>query len=140
MEMKDEVPKIKEETSEKREKTEIQITVSIEAEATVSKLLAKKNQEMEPVRLSRKDFVSYLLEKSCAAFGDEDLIQLKRRNINEVILLEHALRQFKENGMISDELRESLWKNIDLTPSAKKSRKAGQAKSSNARLEREDAA
>jgi len=60
--------------------------------------------------------------------------------LTDVILLEHLLRAARETGSIPTELRDMLWKNINLTPSAKKSKKSGQSKVINANSSESEAA
>ena len=128
------------EDKKQKEKTEIQITVNVAAEMRVAVLVAKVNDGFDHGRVSRKDLASYLLIKACDEFTHDDIAKVRSLVLTDVILLEHLLRAARETGSIPTELREMLWKNINLTPSAKKSKKAGQVRVNNVNSSESEAA
>lgn len=119
------------EQEKKREKTEIQITVSIQSEAIVSKLVDRVNEGFDHGRVTRKDLVSYLLVKAAESFDQDDIGKIRSQVLTDVDLLEHLLKEARASGVIPSELRDILWKNINLTPGAKKSKKSSTSKVSN---------
>jgi hypothetical protein len=110
-------------TGTRKEKTEMQITVSCESEAKVAALVERLNLEFEQGRVTRKDLASYLLIRGCDGFTDDDSVELKRRTLTDVSLLEFALRQARETGQIGEELRSLLWKGVNAPRVEKRAKK-----------------
>lgn len=121
----------REKRKDKRERSEIQITVTIEAEALLSTLVEQVNDGFEMSRVSRKDLASYLLVKAAEDFNQDDISRVRSRALTDVHLLEHLLKEARSTGVIPAELRDVLWKNINLAPGGRKSKRAGRDKGIN---------
>lgn len=67
---------------------------------------------------------------------DESEIEMIRKSaISDFDLLDREYREAKKTGVISNELKEYLWKSRYLSQGAKKNKKHGQLKYSNAIVE-----
>lgn len=120
------------ENKAKKEKDEIQITISLECERILSAQLEKVNQDFEFGRVTRKHLAVYILEKSLKNFSEDDIQAVRQTTLTDLMLLDHLYRQAKESGVVPDALREILWKSMNLTAGPKKAKKSVQTKYSNA--------
>ncbi|MGZ3771362.1 MAG: hypothetical protein ACXWRG_17055 [Bdellovibrio sp.] len=124
----------------KKEKDEIQITVTLDCESALSDQLDKVNEGFEFGRVTRKQLAVYLLEKGLREFNDDDVQAVRQSTLTDILILDHLYRQAKESGVVPDALKEILWKTMNLTGATKKPKKSIQSKYSNAILKNEEAA
>lgn len=124
----------------KKEKDEIQITISLECERFLSEQLEKVNKDFELGRVTRKHLAVYILEKGLKEFSEDDIQAARQTTLTDLMLLDHLYRQAKENGVVPEVLREFLWKSMNLTAASKRTKKSVQEKYSNAILKKEGAA
>ncbi len=124
----------------KKEKDEVQITVSLDCEQKLSDLVERLNGEFDIGRITRKHVAIYLLDQGILNFSEEDAQAVKHSILTDVMLLEHAYKPAKDTGLIPDVLKKFLWKSMNLTGSSKKLKKSTQAKYSNAILKEKEAA
>ena len=115
------------------------IRISAEADEALSKLHDDINRTGDLVRITKVMVASYVLEKFCATFSEDDSKALFMRNVSEVDLLKSAYKRAMDSGVMPDNLREILFANAGLTPGAKKTKKSRQANGSIATIEESEA-
>ena len=115
------------------------IRISIEADEALSSLHKSINGNAEAVKITKVMLASYLLEKHCPSFSDEDTKTLYMRNVSEVDLLRVAYKRAMDSGLIPDNLREILFANAGLTPGSKKVKKPRHPNGSNATVDESEA-
>lgn len=111
------------------------IRISLEADDSLAGLLEGLNKNVEAIKITKVMLASYVLEKYCGLFSDEDTKQLYMRNVSEVDLLRMAYKRATDSGVLPDNLREILYSNAGLTPGAKKVKKARLINGSNATVD-----
>ncbi len=127
-------------TQGKKEKDEIQITISLDCDERLQKELQRINLNYEFGRVTRKHLVVYIVNKALNLFGDEDIQAVRQSTLTDQALFEKVARDFRESGVMPKEIRDYLWKSINLTQSPKKNKKASQSNHSNAIAENQEAA
>ncbi len=116
------------------------IRVTMNADQIVQELLHRVNENTENVRITKGALVSFILEQFAPKFGDEEIKALYMQSVSEVDLLRSALKQAHETGVMPDNLREILFANAGLTPSAKKVKKSRRDNGINDTIQDKDAA
>lgn len=124
----------------KKEKDEVQVTVSIEHEEKLQRMLMIVNDGFDLAKVSRKQILAHIIDEADAGFNDDDVQAIRRGSITEMALLEQAIREIKKTGIVPEVLREFLWKSNNLTQSPKRAKKSRQAEYSNAIPEKQEAA
>lgn len=112
----------------KQEKNEVQITISLECERKLHERLVKINEGFELARITRKHLAVYVIERALAQFSDEDVQAVRQATLTDLTLLEKAFREAKASGVVPQELRDYLWKSLDLTQSPKRTKKSRHVK------------
>lgn len=115
------------------------IRISSEADEALSKLHEGLNKTGDVVRITKVMVASYVLEKFCASFSDEDSKSLYMKNVSEVDLLRFAYKRAMDSGVMPDNLREILFANAGLTPGSKKVKKTRQLNGSIATIDESEA-
>ncbi len=115
------------------------IRISSEADEALSKLHDGLNKTGDVVRITKVMVASYVLEKFCASFSDEDSKALYMKNVSEVDLLRFAYKRAMDSGVMPDNLREILFANAGLTPGSKKVKKTRQLNGSIATIDESEA-
>ena len=131
---------MKEEKETKTKKDEVQVTVSIEHEEKLQKMLIIVNDGFDLAKISRKQILAYIIDDAEASFNDDDVQAIRRGSITEMVLLEQAIREIKKTGVVPEALREFLWKSSNLTQSPKRSKKTRHSDYSNAISEKQEVA
>lgn len=111
------------------------IRISGEADEALSKLHDDLNKTGDVVRITKVMVASYVLEKFCTSFSDDDLKALYMKNVSEVDLLRFAYKRAMDSGVMPENLREILFANAGLTPGPKKVKKARQVNGSIATID-----
>ena len=137
--MKEEKKETKTENKEDNSEVGKFIRISGEADEALSKLHDGLNKTGDVVRVTKVMVASYVLEKFCASFSDDDLKALYMKNVSEVDLLRFAYKRAIDSGVMPDNLREILFANAGLTPGAKKAKKARQVNGSIATVDESEA-
>lgn len=114
------------ESNTKKEKDEIQVTVSIEHESKLQDLLETISHDFDMARITRKHLLAYIIDKFCDTYNDADIQAIRKSSITDFTLLELEYREIKKTGFMPEALREYLWKSRNLTQSPKKLRKSRQ--------------
>lgn len=133
---------MKEETeiTEKKMKTEVQVTISPEHDSKLRQVVERVALDFELAKISRKNVLEYMIDKIVDSFSEEDTQAIRRNSTTDMALLEQELRSIRQSGVIPEALKEYLWKSRNLTQSPKKPRKSRQTEYSNAIYENEEAA
>lgn len=116
-------------------KEEIQVTLSVDCEAKLQLILQKINFGFEISRVTRKHLLDHMVNEFCNLFTDDMIHGIQKSAVTDFDLLEVEYREAKRTGVISDQLREYLWKSRNLAQSGKVGKKNRQAKHSNAIVE-----
>lgn len=124
----------------KKEKDEVQVTVSMEHEEKLQRMLALVNDGFDLVKVSRKQVLSHIIDNADAEFGDDDIQVIRRNSTSDMALLDQAVREIKRTGVVPEALRELLWKSSNLTQSPKRPKKSRHVEYSNAIHQKEEAA
>ena len=124
----------------RQQKDEVQITITLECERKLHECLSKINQGFELGRVTRKHLAVYVIEKMLANFSDEDVQSVRQTTLTDFALLDKLYREAKASGVVPQELKDFLWKSMNMTPSPKRTKRGGQAKYSSAIQEDEGAA
>lgn len=119
-------------------KDEIQVTLSSDCEAKLQLILHKINSDFEISRVTRKHLLDHMINQFCDAFTDDTIQVIQKSAVTDFDLLELQYREAKRTGVISDQLREYLWKTSNLAQSGKVNKKSRQSKYSNAIVEDKD--
>ena len=112
----------------KQEKDEVQITITLECERKLHDCVGRINQGFELGRITRKHLAVYVIEKMLAHFSDDDVQAVRQSTLTDFALLDKLYRDAKASGVVPQELKEFLWKSINLTQSPKRSKKTGHSK------------
>ncbi len=128
------------ESNTKKEKDEVQVTVSIEHERKLQKMLNQVSDGFEMARVTRKQILAHIIDKIFEAFNDDDIQAVRKSTLTDMSLLEFEIREIRKTGIVPDALREYLWKSRNLTQSPKRAKKSRQAEYSNAISEDGEAA
>lgn len=112
----------------KSKKDEIQVTVSIECEKQLQKILSLVNSDEEIIRITRKQLLNYIIEQARSTFTDKDIIAVRRDNLSDMTLWDRLNREIKQTGVVPDALKEFLWKMSNLEVPSKPSKKSRQSK------------
>ncbi len=117
--------KVKNDIVNKEDATEVGkfIRISSEADEALSQLHDDINRSGDFARITKVMVASYVLEKYCPLFSEDDSKSLLMKNVSEVDLLRIAYKRAIDSGVIPDNLREILFSNAGLTPGAKKTKK-----------------
>ena len=127
------------ETNETKEDGKM-IRISKEADKAICELLQRTNESTENCRITKSAVASYILEQNAPKFGDTDIKTLYMKSVSDVDLLRSALKQAAQSGVIPDNLRNILFANAGLTPSATKVKKPRRADSISDTIKNKDAA
>ena len=128
------------ETKTKKEKDEVQVTVSIEHERKLQKMLDQVSSGFDMARVTRKQVLAHVIDKTFETFGDEDIQAVRKSTLTDMSLLEFEIREIRRTGVVPEALREYLWKSRNLTQGPKRPKKSRQSEYSNAIPEDEEAA
>ena len=116
---------------EKKEKDEVQVTVSIEHESKLQNLLEKISHNFDMARITRKHLLAYVIDKFCDSYNEDDIQAIRKSSITDFTLLELEYREIKKTGIMPEALKEYLWKSRNLTQQPKRLRKPRQQEYSN---------
>lgn len=128
------------ESNTKKEKDEVQVTVSIEHERKLQKMLNQVSDGFDMARVTRKQILAHVIDKIFEAFNDEDIQAVRKSTLTDMSLLEFEIREIRKTGIVPDALREYLWKSRNLTQGPKRAKKSRQVEYSNAISEDGEAA
>ncbi|MBN8542478.1 MAG: hypothetical protein J0L82_18960 [Deltaproteobacteria bacterium] len=128
------------EITEKKIKTEVQVTISPEHDSKLRQVVERVASGFDLAKISRKNVLEYMIDKVVDVFSDDDTQAIRRNSTTDMALLEQELRDIRQTGIIPEALKEYLWKSRNLTQSPKKPRKSRQAEYSNAIYEDTEAA
>lgn len=128
------------ESNTKKEKDEVQVTVSIEHERKLQKMLNQVSDGFDMARVTRKQILAHVIDKIFEVFNDDDIQAVRKSTLTDMSLLEFEIREIRKTGIVPDALREYLWKSRNLTQSPKRAKKSRQAEYSNAISEDGEAA
>lgn len=128
------------ENKTKKEKDEVQVTVSLEHEEKLQRMLLLVNEGFELAKVSRKQILAHIIDEADSSFNEEDIQAIRRNSTSDIALLEQAVREIKKTGVVPEALRELLWKSSNLTQSPKRSKKSRQPEYSNAIPQNEETA
>ena len=120
------------ESNAKKEKDEVQVTVSIEHERKLPNMLIQVSDGFDMARVTRKQILAHVIDKIFEAFNDEDIQAVRKSTLTDMSLLEFEIREIRKTGIVPDALREYLWKSRSLTQSPKRAKKSRQVEYSNA--------
>lgn len=120
------------ESNTKKEKDEVQVTVSIEHERKLQKMLNQVSDGFDMARVTRKQILAHVIDKIFEAFDDDDIQAVRKSTLTDMSLLEFEIREIRKTGIVPDALREYLWKSRNLTQSPKRAKKSRQVEYSNA--------
>ena len=120
------------EPNTKKEKDEVQVTVSIEHERKLQKMLSQISDGFEMARVTRKQVLAHIIDKIFDAFSDEDIQAVRKSTLTDMSLLEFEIREIRKTGIVPEVLREYLWKSRNLTQGPKRTKKSRQIEYSNA--------
>jgi len=124
----------------KKEKDEVQVTVSLEHEEKLQRMLSLVNEGFELAKVSRKQILAHIIDVADSSFNDDDIQAIRRNSTSDIALLEQAVREIKKTGVVPEALRELLWKSSNLTQSPKRAKKSRQSEYSNAIPQNEETA
>jgi hypothetical protein len=130
---------VKEEMNEgsKKIKDEIQVTIPIELEAKVQKLVERVAKDFEVARITRKQVLSYVIEKGMANLGNDDIESMRQSAVTDLDLLEALYRDVKKSGNLPDALRDLILKSHAIGTGPKKKKTTSRIEYSNAIYEEE---
>ena len=128
------------ESNTKKEKDEVQVTVSIEHERKLQNMLSQVSDGFDMARVTRKQILAHVIDKIFEAFNDEDIQAVRKSTLTDMSLLEFEIREIRKTGIVPDALREYLWKSRSLNQSPKRAKKSRQVEYSNAISEDGEAA
>ena len=111
------------------------IRISIEADAALTELHRNINSNDDAIKVTKVMLASYVLEKHCPHFGDEDIKTVYTKHVSEVDLLRMAYKRAMDSGVMPENLKEILFANAGLAPGLKKQKKPRQSNGSNAAVE-----
>lgn len=111
-----------------REKDEAQITITLECERKLHERLTQINQGFDLARVTRKHLAVYVIERALADFSEEDVQAVRQSTLTDLTLLDKVYREARASGVVPQELRDFLWKSLDLTQSPKRTKKSRQPK------------
>ena len=140
IENKELITEIQNSSVTKKEKDEVQITITMDCDEKLQKELQRINMNFDFNRVTRKHLVVYIVNKALSEFTDEDLQAVRQSTITDQALFDKLSRDIRESGAIPKEIRDFLWKSLNLTQGSKKLKKATQIKNSNAIYDNEEAA
>ena len=115
----------KEENTETKAEEMYRISISGAAEKALAGLAVRVNDGFTGGRVNRSQITNWVLLKCAENFNDGDIRDIRGKHFNEVAVLESILRQAKETGHVSQELRELLQKQLGMDESPKKRIKRG---------------
>ncbi len=110
----------------KKEKDEVQVTVSLEHEAKLRKMVKRVSDGFEMARVTRKQILAHIIDSAFDKFQDEDIQAIRKSTLTDMSLLEFEIREIRRTGVVPEALREYLWKTRDLTQSPKRQKKTKQ--------------
>lgn len=128
------------ENTEKKIKTEVQVTISPEHDSKLRQVVERVGSGFDLAKISRKNVLEYMIDKVVDLFNEDDTQAIRRNSTTDMALLEQELRAIRQSGVIPEALKEYLWKSRNLTQSSKKPRKSRQTEYSNAIYEDVEAA
>ncbi len=99
------------------------ISITTEAEKTVSKLVLRINDGFEGGRVSRQDVASWFLLRSAEKFGDDELQQIRSEFFNERDYLSTVLKKAKGSHDLPKELRTLLRSSSGVSAEKRKAKK-----------------
>lgn len=120
------------EINAKKEKDEVQVTVTIEHEEKLQRMLLLVNDGFDLAKVNRKQILAHIIDAADSNFNEDDIQVIRRNSTSDIALLEQAVREIKKTGVVPEAFRELLWKSSSLTQSPKRSKKSRQAEYSNA--------
>lgn len=129
-----------EEIKTKKEKDEVQVTVSLEHEAKLQKLLKRVSDGFDMARVTRKQVLAHIIDAAFDKFQDDDVYAIRRSTITDMSLFELEIREIRRTGVMPDALKEYLWNSRHMTWSPKRVKKTKQDAHSNAIQSKQEAA
>ena len=117
-----------EKQSEKSQKNEVQITISVEAERKLQEALSKVNHEFHLGRVTRKHLASHLLESAVNDLSPESIQAIQQSAITDMTLLDRLYKEAKMSGTVPQALRDLLWTQLNVTTGSKRTKRAGRSK------------
>ena len=115
----------KEENTESKAEEMYRISISGAADKALAGLAVRVNDGFTGGRINRSQITNWVLIKYAEGFSDADVRDIRGKHFNEVAVLESILRQAKETGHVSQELRELLQKQLGMDEFPKKRAKRG---------------
>ncbi len=115
------------------------IRISVEADTALTELHKNVNSQDDSIKVTKVMLASYVLEKHCPQFGDDDIKTLYMKHVSEVDLLRMAYKRAMDSGVIPDNLKEILFANAGLAQGVKKPKKTRQSNGSNATVDEVEA-
>ena len=122
----------------KKEKDEVQVTISNDIESKLQELLDKASCGFDLAKITRKQLLAHIIEKAVSSVDENEIQAIQRSSISDVSLFEQLYKSVKKSGVVPEAIKEYLWKSHNLTQPPKKSKKNRQADSSNATIENEE--
>lgn len=124
--MEERKEKTKNEKSEVNEDGGKLIRITKEADDALTGLLRRVNDADAALKVTKWNMASYIIEKFCPSFTNDDIKAIYMRTVTEMDLFKGAYKRAIETGVIPDNLRELLFTNAGLTPGPKKVKKTRQ--------------
>lgn len=112
----------------KEAKDEIQVTVSLDSERQLQKLLEKANDGFDTGKVTRKQILNYIINEAALNFTEQSVIAVRRSILSDMMLWDRLIKEVKSTGVVPDALREFLWKSSNLEAPIKSSKKSRQSK------------
>lgn len=134
------VSEVRNSSTPKKEKDEVQITISLDCDERLQKELHRINMNFDFSRVTRKHLVVYIVNKALSEFTEDDVQAVRQSTLTDQALFDKLSRDIRESGAIPKEIRDFLWKSLNLTQSPRKTKKTTHLKHSNAIPENEEAA
>lgn len=124
----------------KKEKDEVQVTISNDIESKLQELLDKASQGFDLAKITRKQLLAHIIEKAVSSVDETEIQAIQRSSISDMSLFEQLYKEVKKSGVVPDAIREYLWKSHNLTQGPKKVKKIRQTDYINDIVEKEESA
>lgn len=118
----------------------MQVTVSIEHERKLQKILDRVSDGFDMARVTRKQVLGHVIDKTFETFGEEDIQAIRKSTLTDMSLLEFEIREIRRTGVVPEAISEYLWNSRNLTQSPKRPRKSRHSEYSNAISKNEEPA
>ncbi len=115
------------------------IRISVEADTALTELHKNVNSQDDSIKVTKVMLASYVLEKHCPQFGDDDIKTVYMKHVSEVDLLRMAYKRAMDSGVIPENLKEILFANAGLAQGMKKPKKSRHSNGSNATIDEVEA-